>query len=201
MKCPRCGANEDRVVDSRESHEGRVIRRRRECLSCSLRFTTYERIESTPLRVVKKSGERVRFDRERVLAGMLRACEKLDVPLEELEQAAARVEALAHEEYDREIPSAVVGNLVMEELKRLSHVAYVRFASVYREFKDVSQFLDELRPMLAERQRRAADLALRSGATAEERPAKVPEAGGIERAGKDARSVAKASDKSVEPLG
>lgn len=178
MKCPRCGANEDRVVDSRESHEGRVIRRRRECLSCSLRFTTYERIESTPLRVVKKSGERVRFDRERVLSGMLRACEKLDVPLEELEQAAARVEALAHEEYDREIPSAVVGNLVMEELRRLNHVAYVRFASVYREFKDVSQFLDELRPMLAERQRRAADAGTRAdGPTRppEERPGRSRE--------------------------
>lgn len=197
MKCPRCGANEDRVVDSRESHEGRVIRRRRECLSCSLRFTTYERIESTPLRVVKKSGERVRFDRERVLAGMLRACEKLDVPLEELEQAAARVEALAHEEYDREIPSAVVGNLVMEELKRLSHVAYVRFASVYREFKDVSQFLDELRPMLAERQRRAADAALRPGVPGEERPAKGDESG-PERAARESRSTPKAGEKPAE---
>jgi transcriptional repressor NrdR len=162
-----------------------------------LRFTTYERIESTPLRVVKKSGERVRFDRERVLAGMLRACEKLDVPLEELEQAAARVEALAHEEYDREIPSAVVGNLVMEELKRLSHVAYVRFASVYREFKDVSQFLDELRPMLAERQRRAADAALRQGVPGEERAPKGEEPA-AERAARENRSSPKSGEKPAE---
>ena len=153
MKCPRCGANDDRVVDSRESGEGRVIRRRRECASCFLRFTTYERIETTPLRVVKKSGERVRFDRERVLAGMVRASEKLEVPLASLEQAAARVEAKLREEYDREVPSTVVGHFVMEELRQLNHVAYVRFASVYREFQDVSQFLEELQPMLEERER------------------------------------------------
>ena len=148
MKCPRCGANKDRVVDSRESAEGTVIRRRRECLSCFLRFTTYERIETTPLRVVKKNGERMRFDRERILAGMVRACEKLSVPIEVLEEATSRIEAHCQEEYDREVPSAVIGNLVMDELKRVDHVAYVRFASVYREFKDVSQFLDELRPIL-----------------------------------------------------
>ncbi|QDU67066.1 transcriptional regulator NrdR [Engelhardtia mirabilis] len=157
MKCPRCGANKDRVVDSRESAEGTVIRRRRECLSCFLRFTTYERIETTPLRVVKKNGERMRFDRERILAGMVRACEKLSVPIEVLEEATSRIEAHCQEEYDREVPSAVIGNLVMDELKRVDHVAYVRFASVYREFKDVSQFLDELRPILDVR--RAAEEA------------------------------------------
>ncbi|MEZ5980265.1 MAG: transcriptional regulator NrdR [Planctomycetota bacterium] len=147
MKCPRCGANDDRVVDSRESGEGAAIRRRRECLACFLRFTTYERIETSPLRVVKKNGERVRFDPERVLAGMVRACEKLDVPQDVLEAAAHRVEARCQEEHDREVPSAVVGHFVMEELKAIHRVAYVRFASVYREFRDVSQFLDELQRM------------------------------------------------------
>lgn len=148
MKCPRCGADNDRVVDSRASADGRAIRRRRECLVCFFRYTTYERIETTPLRVVKKNNERVRFDRERVLAGMMRACEKLDVPIEELEAATARLEARCQEEYDREVPSSVIGSLVMEELRKLNQVAYVRFASVYREFKDVTQFLDELRPIL-----------------------------------------------------
>jgi transcriptional repressor NrdR len=148
MKCPRCKADKDRVVDSRASADGTAIRRRRECLECFLRFTTYERIETTPLRVVKKSGERVRFDRERILTGLLKACEKLNVPLEGLEDATARIEARCHEEYDREVPSAVIGNLVMEELRKIDQVAYVRFASVYREFKDVSQFLDELKPIL-----------------------------------------------------
>jgi transcriptional repressor NrdR len=125
-----------------------VIRRRRECLECFLRYTTYERIESTPLRVVKKSGDRVRFERERILAGMVRACEKLNVTLGALEESTLRVEARCQEEYDREVPSAVIGTLVMEELRALNQVAYVRFASVYREFKDVAQFLDELKPIL-----------------------------------------------------
>ena len=153
MKCPRCKQDNDRVVDSRTSADGRVIRRRRECLVCFLRYTTYERVEETPLRVIKKNGERVRFDRERVLAGMVRACEKLPIPIEELEAAAARVEARCQEEYDREVESAVIGALVMEELRKLNQVAYVRFASVYREFKDVSQFLDELKPILETREK------------------------------------------------
>jgi len=148
MKCPRCKTDKDRVVDSRASADGAAIRRRRECLECFLRYTTYERIENTPLRVVKKSSERVRFDRERILGGMVRACEKLDVMMADLEEATARIEIRCHEEYDREVPSAVIGNLVMEELKNLNQVAYVRFASVYREFKDVAQFLDELKPIL-----------------------------------------------------
>jgi transcriptional repressor NrdR len=151
MKCPRCKEDNDRVVDSRAAADGSAIRRRRECLLCFLRYTTYERVEDTPLRVIKKSGERVRFDRERVLAGMLLACEKLPVSSEQLERAAARVEARCHEEYDREVPSSVIGSLVMDELRLLDQVAYVRFASVYREFKDVSQFLDELKPILESR--------------------------------------------------
>jgi len=150
MRCPHCKQDNDRVVDSRLTNEGAVIRRRRECLDCFLRYTTYERIEETPLRVVKKSGERVRFDRDRVLSGMVRACEKLPVPIEALEQATQRIESTIHEGYDREVPSTVVGTLVMEELRGLDPVAYVRFASVYREFRDISQFLDELRPMVEE---------------------------------------------------
>ncbi len=148
MRCPRCSEDDDRVVDSRTSADGSVIRRRRECLKCFMRFTTYERIEETPLRVIKKSGERVRFDRSRIHQGMLRACEKLPVPVTEIEEAAARVEAKCQGEYDREVQSSVIGSLVMEELRTLHQVAYVRFASVYREFKDVSQFLDELKPIL-----------------------------------------------------
>jgi transcriptional repressor NrdR len=116
-----------------------------------MRFTTYERIEETPLRVIKKNGERVRFERERILARMLRACEKLPVSVHEIEESAARVEARCQSDYDREVPSSVIGSAVMEELRKLNQVAYVRFASVYREFRDVSQFLDELKPMLEAR--------------------------------------------------
>jgi transcriptional repressor NrdR len=155
MRCLRCKQDNDRVVDSRTSADGTVIRRRRECLECFLRYTTYERIEDTPLRVIKKSGERVRFDRDRILAGMIRACEKLPISIEELEAATARVEARCQEEYDREVESSVIGNLVMQELRALNQVAYVRFASVYREFKDVSQFMDELTPILESRQKPA----------------------------------------------
>ncbi len=164
MKCPRCKQDNDRVVDSRAAADGGAIRRRRECLECFLRYTTYERVEDTPLRVIKKSGERVRFERERVLAGMMRACEKLPVSTEDLERAAARVEARCQEEHDREVPSSVIGALVMEELKALHHVAYVRFASVYREFKDISQFLDELHPILETQRRGAADPSAKHGA-------------------------------------
>jgi transcriptional repressor NrdR len=152
MRCIRCKQDNDRVVDSRAAADGTVIRRRRECLGCYHRYTTYERIEESPLRVIKKSGERVRFERERVLTGMLRACEKLPVSIEDLEAATARIEARLQEEFDREVESSVIGNLVMEELQKLNQVAYVRFASVYREFKDVSQFLDELKPILESRQ-------------------------------------------------
>ena len=168
MRCPRCKSDNDRVVDSRTSADGRAIRRRRECLSCYLRYTTYERIESTPLRVVKKNGERVRFDRNRILAGMMRACEKLNVPVDDLEAATSRVEARCQEEYDREVPSTVIGSLVMEELRGLDQVAYVRFASVYREFKDVTQFLDELRPILETAE------ADRGGGTAPDRTGEAP---------------------------
>ena len=148
VRCPRCKADDDRVVDSRASGDGRAIRRRRECLACFLRYTTYERIENTPLRVIKKSGERVRYERDRILNGMLRACEKLPVSVEDLEAATVRIDVLLQEEYDREVQSTVIGSLVMDELRQVHHVAYVRFASVYREFRDVAQFMDELRPIL-----------------------------------------------------
>jgi transcriptional repressor NrdR len=150
MRCPRCKHDNDRVVDSRTSAEGTVIRRRRECLSCFLRYTTYERIEDTPLRVIKKSGERVRFDRDRILAGMVLACEKLPISTEDLETATRGIEQKIQEDYDREVPSTVIGTLVMEALKDLDPVAYVRFASVYREYKDIREFLEELKPMLDE---------------------------------------------------
>lgn len=155
MKCLRCKQDNDRVVDSRTSSDGSVIRRRRECLACFLRYTTYERVEETPLRVIKKNGDRVRFERDRILAGMVRACEKLKIPIEDLESAVARVEARCQEEYDREVQSSVIGTLVMEELRQLNQVAYVRFASVYREFEDVSQFMDELKPILESREGKA----------------------------------------------
>jgi transcriptional repressor NrdR len=148
MRCPHCKEDNDRVVDSRLTNEGAVIRRRRECLDCFLRYTTYERVEETPLRVVKKSGERVRFDRDRILSGMVRACEKLPVPIEQLEKSTHSIEAQIHEGYDREVDSTVIGSLVMAELRQLDPVAYLRFASVYREFKDISQFLEELLPMM-----------------------------------------------------
>jgi transcriptional repressor NrdR len=144
MKCPRCKENDVRVIDSRVSASGSVTRRRRECMNCIHRFTTYERIEESTLRVVKKNGERVRFELERVVKGMWVACQKLSVPFEEIEKAAARVEACCQNEYDREVESTVIGAMVMDELRELNQVAYVRFASVYREFKDVTQFLEEL---------------------------------------------------------
>ena len=152
MRCLRCKKDNDRVVDSRTSADGTVIRRRRECLECFLRYTTYERIEDTPLRVVKKSGERVRFDRERILAGMIRACEKLPVTIEDLEAATARIEARCQVEYDREVESSVIGTLVMEELRVLNQVAYVRFASVYRSFRDIDEFLAELGKLVKARE-------------------------------------------------
>ena len=148
MKCPRCAIDDDRVVDSRTSADSEVIRRRRECLKCFMRFTTYERVEESPLRVVKKNGERVRFDRERILQGFLRACEKLPVSMEDIETCVSSIESKCKAEYDREVSSSVIGSLVMENLRGLHKVAFVRFASVYREFKDVGQFMEELRPML-----------------------------------------------------
>ena len=148
MKCPFCAHMEDKVVDSRESKEGEVIRRRRECLGCSRRFTSYERIDQIPHMVVKKDGRRERFDREKVLAGLRRACEKRPVPTKTLETIADRVEAMVQESPDREVPTVQVGEFLMERLRELDRVAFVRFASVYRDFKDVDQFMATLKGLL-----------------------------------------------------
>jgi transcriptional repressor NrdR len=148
MKCPFCGHLEDKVVDSRESKEGEVIRRRRECLSCAKRFTSYERIDQVPNLIIKKVGRRERFDREKVLAGLLKACEKRPVPVKELETIVDRVEAMVHESPDHEVQSVAVGEYLMQRLKELDKVAFVRFASVYRDFKDVDQFMATLKGLL-----------------------------------------------------
>jgi transcriptional repressor NrdR len=139
---------EDKVVDSRESKEGEVIRRRRECLGCGKRFTSYERIDQIPHMVVKKDGRRERFDREKVLAGLLKACEKRPVPIKSLELIADRVEAMVQESPDREVPTTEVGEFLMNSLRDLDKVAFVRFASVYRDFKDVDQFMATLKGLL-----------------------------------------------------
>ena len=150
MKCPFCGEIGDKVVDSRESREGDAIRRRRQCLNdkCRKRFTSYERIEEIPYMVVKKDGTRERFSREKLIGGLLKACEKRPVSVAALEAVADRVEATLQERPEKEIGTADVGSFVMEELKKLDKVAYVRFASVYRHFRDIHEFADELKQLL-----------------------------------------------------
>ena len=148
MKCPFCGHLDDRVVDSRESREGDAIRRRRECARCERRFTSYERIDEIPYMVVKKDGTRERFEREKVIAGMLKACEKRPVSVAVLESVANRVETALHERPDKEMSAEAVGAFVMEELRTLDKVAYVRFASVYRDFRDIGEFMSELKGLL-----------------------------------------------------
>jgi transcriptional repressor NrdR len=151
MRCPFCKVDDDKVVDSRASNDGFAIRRRRECVACSRRYTTYERIEESPLRVVKKDESREPFERRKILLGMIKACEKRPISIAALEEITERVENRVLEEYESEVPVTYIGELVMEELKALDQVAYVRFASVYREFQDVAEFMDELKPMLAPR--------------------------------------------------
>ena len=151
MKCPYCGYSESKVIDSRPADDGASIRRRRECLSCAKRFTTYETVESLPMVVVKKDGSRQSFDRSKVLGGMIRACEKRPVPLAELERIADSEEQELQNGLDREITTAHIGELVMEKLRGLDQVAYVRFASVYRQFKDIDTFMKELNKLLAEK--------------------------------------------------
>ncbi len=151
MKCPFCSHLEDKVVDSRESKEGEVIRRRRECLSCGRRFTSYERIDQIPHLVVKKDGRRERFDREKVMAGLLKACEKRPVAVNSLEATVDQVEAMMHESPDREVAAERIGEFLMERLRDLDKVAFVRFASVYRDFNDVDQFMATLKGLLESR--------------------------------------------------
>jgi len=148
VKCPFCKQDKDRVIDSRSAGSGNSIRRRRLCLACKRRYTTYERAEERPLRVVKKDGTRQPFTRVKILAGLERACEKRPVSMAHLEEIVDRIEMEIYERYDREVASKHIGELVMKELRELDQVAYVRFASVYRAFKDVSEFITELQPML-----------------------------------------------------
>ena len=153
MKCPYCGYSESKVIDSRPTDEGERIRRRRECLNCAKRFTTYEVIETVPVVVVKKDKSREAFDRNKLLNGLLRACEKRPVPLETLERIVYEIETLLQNSLDREVPSTLIGTYAMDTLKKVDEVAYVRFASVYREFKDINTFMDELNKIKAERNR------------------------------------------------
>jgi transcriptional repressor NrdR len=148
MKCPYCSHLGDKVVDSRESKEGEVIRRRRECLDCGKRFTSYERIDEIPYMVVKKDGTRERFERQKVIGGLLKACEKRPVSVSALERIADKIEASLQERPEKEIATADIGRVVMEELKKLDKVAYVRFASVYRHFRDIGEFMTELNDLL-----------------------------------------------------
>ena len=149
MKCPFCGHQEDKVVDSRASSDGVAIRRRRECLSCSKRFTTYEHVEEQPLMIIKKDGRREAFDRHKLLAGLVMACEKRPVSMDDLERLVDELERELSQQFEREVPSREIGERVMKKLHALDPVAYVRFASVYREFKDVEQFMRELKDLLA----------------------------------------------------
>ena len=148
MKCPFCGHPEDKVVDSRESKEGESIRRRRECLKCEKRYTTYERIDEIPYMVVKKDGRREKFDRQKVLNGLLRACEKRPIPMGKLEQIVNEAETFVIDSPERERRTSEVGELIMNRLRKYDKVAYVRFASVYLDFKDVKEFMDELKHLL-----------------------------------------------------
>ena len=153
MKCPYCGAEESKVIDSRPTEDNERIRRRRECLSCKMRFTTYEVVETVPLVVIKKDDSREPFDRQKLLNAMLRACAKRPVSYDELDRAASRIEQTLLSSYDREIPSVRIGELTMQELKKIDEVAYVRFASVYQQFADVESFFNELKKLMGDRKK------------------------------------------------
>jgi transcriptional repressor NrdR len=151
MRCPYCGFLESKVIDSRESKTGSSIRRRRECLSCKRRFTTYEKIEEIPYMVVKKDGTRQPFDTQKLLRGMMKACEKRPIQISQLEEIVEEIESILQERPDKEIGVADIGQLVMDRLRKLDKVAYVRFASVYREFGDVAEFRRELEDLMKEK--------------------------------------------------
>lgn len=155
MRCPRCGFEEDKVVDSRTTKEGEAIRRRRECLKCAFRFTTYEYIERAPMMVVKRDGRREHFSREKLLTGLLKACEKRPVSHEQLEKIVDEIEATIFGKFKNEVKSTEMGNLVIEKLQGLDEIAYVRFASVYRQFKDINQFMSEVRTLLDRQKERS----------------------------------------------
>ena len=151
MKCPYCGYDESKVIDSRPTDEGERIRRRRECLKCGKRFTTYEVIETVPIIVIKKDKSRESFDRNKLLNGLLRACEKRPVSIDTLERVVDEIEGSLQNSLDREVPSSLIGKYAMEKLKTIDEVAYVRFSSVYREFKDIATFKEELDRMMKAR--------------------------------------------------
>ena len=153
MRCPFCGHIEDKVVDSREAKDGDSIRRRRECLECGRRFTSYERIDEIPYMVVKKDGKREAFERTKILAGLLRACEKRPISVTQLESIVDEVEKTVQDSPDRELSTSEIGKVIMRRLKQLDKVAYVRFASVYLEFEDVSEFMTELKDLVRARDR------------------------------------------------
>ncbi|MEK7314199.1 MAG: transcriptional regulator NrdR [Deltaproteobacteria bacterium] len=154
MKCPFCGHTEDRVIDSRTSRDGSATRRRRECLSCSKRFTTYETVEEPLPLVIKKDGRRVPYDKNKILAGVKKACEKRPVSFDDMEKTVDRVENRLLSSGEREMPSSRIGELVMEELKSLDEVAYVRFASVYREFRDINEFMKEITKLFDKKEKK-----------------------------------------------
>lgn len=154
MKCPACGFGESKVLDSRPADEGLCIRRRRECLNCQRRFTTYERLEEMPIMVVKKDGSRQVFDRSKLLNGILRACEKRPVSFDRVENVVSEIESALSGSIENEVSTTRIGEMVMERLKQIDEVAYVRFASVYRQFKDINTFMDELELLLKEQQKK-----------------------------------------------
>jgi len=148
VKCPTCGYKETKVIDSRLNSDGSSIRRRRECLKCEKRFTTYEYVEQMPIMVVKKDGRRQPFDRTKIVSGMVKACEKRPVSIDKIEDITSEVERAIQRQFDREVQSSVIGEMIMEKLAAIDEVAYVRFASVYRQFRDVNQFMTELKYIL-----------------------------------------------------
>nr|WP_320024849.1 transcriptional regulator NrdR [uncultured Acetobacterium sp.] len=152
MKCPYCAFDDSKVVDSRPSEEGTMIRRRRECNKCNKRFTTYERVENIPLIVVKKGGQRTAFDKNKIFNGMIKACEKRPVPIDSIKIVVDDLERNLYQSEMKEVPSSLIGEQVMAALKTMDQVAYVRFASVYRQFKDVASFMDELERLISEKQ-------------------------------------------------
>ncbi len=164
MKCPFCDFVNDKVVDSRESKEGESIRRRRECLKCQKRFTTYERIDEIPYMVVKKDGRREKFDRQKLLNGLLRASDKRPIPMSKLEQIVNDAEAYVVDSAERERKTSEIGELIMERLRKIDKVAYVRFASVYLDFKDVKEFMDELKDLIKTKESGAAAAKAKTGA-------------------------------------
>lgn len=152
MQCPYCKQDNDKVINSRPATDGLSVKRRRECLNCGRRYTTYERIEEAPLKAIKKDGRRVPFDRNKIRVGIEKACEKRPVSMEQIETAVGEIERDIYNRFDREVPTKYIGELVMQKLKGLDHVAYVRFASVYKEFKDIAEFMEEARALMGKKE-------------------------------------------------